>query len=359
MDVAAELENFSDFVTAEIKCTLNKDGLDTGFHTVVIQAPTASSNNTGRWRAFISAIDCRMFQTYGACILNLRVKQSGHALFMTRNDTTGTCEIYDPNGPFEYSFDRKTLQGFFQAVNTGLLRPLTSPVGNQTVFNVSLQSPVVGLQSFETHTERDVRNRMQSATSFAALELAFEASFWATDFVGFCMPWSILRFVDCLRQAHLIELLESAFLRNHGLLKLQFVAQNVLLEQFIKELPENGLNEDDITELFNSLLPCIFIRLFASYIVLFVKNKKSGLFIDGNVEDFLMTMKEAIARANDGNVILNAKNLWRESCTLDIAPNNGDQYAQFIFKRANGAVKEYVFSVDTTQELGEVLIRDK
>ena len=357
MDVAAELENFTDEITAEIECTVNKDGLDTGYHTVVIQAPNATSNDTGRWRAFISALDCRMFQTYGACILILHGGQSAHALFMTRNESTGACDIYDPNGPFEHSFDNKVLRGFVQAVNTGLLRPLTSPVGNQTVFNVSLQSPVIGLQLFETKSEQDVKDHIQTVTSLSDLERAFETSFWATDFVGFCMPWSILRFVDCLSKNNLIERLESAFLRNKGLDVLQDVAQDVLLDQFAKELPKNNLEANDIRELFNSLLPCIFIRLFATYLVLFVHDNNSGLFFDSNVGDFLNTMKEAIARANGGNVIFNTKHLWRESCLLDIAPQNDDADSQFIFTRANGAVKEYVFSVGTAKQLGEVFHR--
>ena len=355
IDVAAQLKDFTDKITTEIRCAVNKDGLDTRFHTVLIQAP--SVNKTGRWQAFISGPDCRMFQKYGACILHVETKgvlqRFKHALFMTRNDATGTCEIYDPNGSFENTFRGSEIKGFFQAVNMGLLRPLTSPTGNQTVFNVSLQSPTAGLQSFETRTEQAVKEQIESDDSLAALKAPFAETFFTDANFGFCMAWSIFRFLDCMSGTPFVTLLERAFLEKEGLEDLQSVAQTVLFGRFVKELASEHVPEDELKRLFNRLLPCIFIRLFAAYMILFIDQKRDGFNLGNSVEEFLRGMTTAISDANDGNVIFKTKHLWKDSWYLDVATIEGDT---FFFKRADRAVKEYIFSVDTTQQFAESVV---
>ena len=347
-DAAAKFDSCIDFITARIDCEPNKKGLDTHFHSVLVQSPTVKTNDTGKWRAFISPTDCDIFETCGACILILELQGGKHALFMIRNKATGTCEIHDPNGDFDYSFMAADVKDFFKAINMGLLRPLTSAKGNNTAFNVSLQSPLAGLQSFTDETEKRVKILLIENSILSPIELVLIESFFMDDtFPGFCMSWSLLSFIDHINQTHIVRELNNAFLGNKGLQTLQNTAQEVLFKQFCGELPENDLTEQQLKMLFNQMLPCIIIRLVATQLTLVMLASVSVQPLSTpSMKTFLSTMQTTIALANNNNVIFNAKHIWKKSCYLDLAL---DSELQFIVQPAKHAVKEYIFSVDTTR----------
>ena len=327
IDAAAKFDNCTDFITAQISCKVNKDGLDTHFHSVLIQSPTLPTNETGNWRAFISKADCDIFEACGACILILELQKGKHALFMIRNETTDTCEIHDPNGDFDYSFMAEDVKGFFQAINMGLLRPLTSPKGNNTVFNVSLQSPLAGLQSFEAETEQNLKILFHENITLAPFELLFDSFFTNESFPGFCLSWSLLRFIDHINGTHIVKELNNALLGTKGLKTLQSTAQKVLFERFCGELPQNNLTNKQLKLLFNRMLPCIIIRLVATQLTLVMKAPfPAQPFSMSSMETFLSTMKTEIEIANGGNVIFNAKHLWKDSCRIDLNLNNDMQF---------------------------------
>ena len=167
-------------------------------------------------------------------------------------------------------------------------------------------------------------------------------------FPGFCMSWSLLSFIDHINQTHIVRELNNAFLGNKGLQTLQNTAQEVLFKQFCGELPENDLTEQQLKMLFNQMLPCIIIRLVATQLTLVMLASVSITTplnaVNENVS--FNNAKTTIALANNNNVIFNAKHIWKKSCYLDLAL---DSELQFIVQPAKHAVKEYIFSVDTTR----------
>tara|TARA_Y100001973_G_C5139316_1_gene302069 strand:- start:435 stop:1052 length:618 start_codon:yes stop_codon:yes gene_type:complete len=203
-----------------------------------------------------------------------------------------------------------------------------------------------------------VQELLRLDTRFAQLELVLNKLFWVDEdtFPGFCLSWSILRFVSCLNRTHFVEQLETAFLRNKGLEALQATAQKVLFKPFCDELPQrHGLGIEDCRQLFNDMLPCIFIRLFATYLVICVSGGQRGIAFGNNMEEFLNILKLTVSRANLGNVIFYTKHIWHHSTSLDIVIAEGSA-TPFFFTMSHGAVKEYVLSVDTTRPFEETLV---
>ena len=369
-DDAARLGNCTDAITTEITCELNKGTEDTHFHTVVIKK---QKGTPGVWRAFISPLDCDTFEKHGACILNVRDQDStnGHVIFMTRNESTGACEIYDPNGPFENSFPNKNeLKELFQAINMGLLRPLTSPKGNQTTFSVSLQSPVEGLQQKELEMDQSMFKILfendvlvNQTEEWLATYNAFRnfKEFWASPnkSFGFCAAWSIFRFVAHYYKRTLdikdnvYDKAEHAFLTNSDKFKVYTEANDVLYSKFCNEL--GLLEENSVAQtVFKEILPCIFIRLFSAYVVMKSESSEQSFFTGSYDGSWKSTLSE-ISNYNGNIPIFGNKDVWEQINIREVFWSEETLWGTRKIRREETTSKEYICSVDTSRPFKETL----
>ena len=265
-----------DIIQTKIHCVLVGEEGPPSWDSVTVYTPQSSRNKKridnkeikdGTYTALISAGDCNAFEEFGACVVGLSTSRGEHTLLMTFDETTDTCSIFDPNGSIADTYatiDPSELKGLCKAIHMGLLRALVSRKGNSTVFNISFQAPTSGLQTHEKKTA--VMFRRYHATALTVAQMHdFNESFLNTN--GFCNSWSLFRFVDHIyNKQKLYNFVEDIFLRLQPLYWFGDTAEKIFYNQFVKDMSQKGLEHDLVT--FKELLPCIFIRLLATYFVL-------------------------------------------------------------------------------------------
>lgn len=246
---------------------------------IMIAAPGSEmtkNRNISNYIAFMSAMDCKIFREHGVCVIDYRHSDGvAHMLCAIRNQLTGACDIFDPNGSLELTYN-ESAQELQRAINLGLLRPLIAPFDNHDMFNVSLEGsgPERGLQAIETDICEEFRdeidnNMWNDISSIFCAELRDNLF---SDKGGFCNTWSSFRFFDQLcNEQKLFPLIEKVCINADDNLVSKFrAAMNAhFFETFVEECKKQKLVDSaengTVKRLFERLLIPVFTRLLAAH----------------------------------------------------------------------------------------------
>lgn len=223
------------------------------------------------YTAQISEGDTELFQALLACVLRIywtdyNGTERGHALFMLRNQTTGVCEIFDPEGNMDGFRRHLNLWRLFEALNSGLLNALVSP-SSDVVTPIAVHTPSNegGLQAALRLDEDRLANHISTASGLPPkLRLGLKSEFLSPRGFGFCLTCSIFRFVDQVYNNQAIyKACERAFVSGESFDEFTRVATDEWFGTFLKE---TGLKDNtEAKQLFQLMVPHLFIRNLAVY----------------------------------------------------------------------------------------------